>query len=229
MAAASRQRGYVFEKMKEKVKAKHKVIGIWDYTVVLTYFSAFSAIIGIHFAVTEQLVAAVMCLVISAVCDTFDGKVARTKKNRDEVGKLYGIQIDSMCDLIAFGVFPAIILYFLGEGKTIYIVIGVFYVLCSIIRLSWFNVLELCESGTNDAGEKVFHGLPMPSAAIILPWVMCFYKVLTPKPFAIVLGAVYVFIAAMFIADFEFKKPGTLLQIAGVAFALGGVVLMAVG
>ena len=57
---------------------------------------------------------AVLCLALSGLCDMFDGKIARTKKDRTEIEKRFGIQIDSLCDVVCFGVFPAMICYCLG-------------------------------------------------------------------------------------------------------------------
>ena len=63
------------------------MIGFYDYTVVLTYISFTSSIIGIFCAVTGHPKWAVFCLALSGLCDMFDGKIARTKKNRTEVEK----------------------------------------------------------------------------------------------------------------------------------------------
>ena len=71
------------------------MLGVYDYTVVLTYVSLMVSIGGMMFAVNGHLHLGVMCLAISGLCDMFDGKIARTKKNRTEVEKRFGIQIDS--------------------------------------------------------------------------------------------------------------------------------------
>ena len=68
------------------------MIGFYDYTVVLTYISFTSSIIGIFCAVTGHPKWAVFCLALSGLCDMFDGKIARTKKNRTEDEKQFGIR-----------------------------------------------------------------------------------------------------------------------------------------
>ena len=73
------------------------MLGVYDYTVVLTYVSLMVSIGGMMFAVNGHLHLGVMCLAISGLCDMFDGKIARTKKNRTEVEKRFGIQIDPSC------------------------------------------------------------------------------------------------------------------------------------
>lgn len=70
------------------------MIGFYDYTVVVTYISLVSSILGMFCAIDGRLTLAVSCLAFSGLCDMFDGKIARTKKNRTDDEKSFGIQID---------------------------------------------------------------------------------------------------------------------------------------
>ena len=81
------------------------MIGFYDYTVILTYLSILSGTTGIILCLNGigHPYLGMFFLLFSGLCDTFDGKVARTKKNRTEKMKKFGIQIDSLSDLIAFG------------------------------------------------------------------------------------------------------------------------------
>lgn len=64
------------------------MLGVYDYTVILTYLSIISAIVGIIFSFTPQLIlAAIICLMICGLLDAFDGKVARSKANRTDFEK----------------------------------------------------------------------------------------------------------------------------------------------
>ena len=72
-------------------------IGVYDYTVILTYLGLISSVFGITQAIHGDYKVAVFCLAFSGVCDAFDGRVARCKKNRTEDGKNFGIQLDSLC------------------------------------------------------------------------------------------------------------------------------------
>ena len=79
------------------------MIGFYNYTVILTYMGLASSLIGIYLAMSgSHITMAVIALMISGLCDMFDGKVARTRKRTDDEKK-FGIQIDSLCDLICFG------------------------------------------------------------------------------------------------------------------------------
>ena len=90
------------------------MIGFYDYTVILTYISLASSILGMISACYTRIGWAIFFLGMSGLLDTFDGKVARTKKNRTEDQKRFGIQIDSLCDIVCFGVCPVIICWFSG-------------------------------------------------------------------------------------------------------------------
>ena len=87
------------------------MIGFYDYTVVLTYLSLVSAGLGIFISLNGDghPYIGVFFLLFCGLCDAFDGKVARTKKDRTEEECKFGIQIDSLSDLVAFGVLPACI------------------------------------------------------------------------------------------------------------------------
>lgn len=112
------------------------MLGVYDYTVVLTYVSLMVSVGGMMFAVNGHLHLGVMCLAISGLCDMFDGKIARTKKNRTEVEKRFGIQIDSLSDIVCFGASPAVLCYCFGMRGVIGVAILMFYVLAGLIRLA---------------------------------------------------------------------------------------------
>lgn len=146
-------------------------IGFYDYTVWLTYLSCASAVFGIISACHGNTTLAVICVLFSGFCDLFDGIVARTKKDRTKDQKNFGIQIDSLSDVIAFGVLPATIFYVNGVNTVVGIVILVCYVLCGLIRLAFFNVLETNRQANPEesACAKEFRGMPITFSAIITP------------------------------------------------------------
>lgn len=75
------------------------MIGFYDYTVVATYISLISSVLGMFCAINGKMALAVSCLAFSGLCDMFDGKIARTKKDRTDDEKAFGIQIDSLCSI----------------------------------------------------------------------------------------------------------------------------------
>ena len=104
-------------------------------------FGLASAFFGMTQAVSGNIKIALVCLMISGICDMFDGKIARSME-RTEDEKRFGIQIDSLCDLVCFGVFPAVIGYAVGMRSPICVIFLICYVLTALIRLAFFNVME---------------------------------------------------------------------------------------
>ena len=184
-----------------------RLIGFYDYTVILTYLSLLSAVIGMNFAAKGACSAAVLCLLFSGLCDAFDGIVARSKKNRTEDEKAFGIQIDSLCDAVSFGVFPAVICYHMGTNRAIGFVCMFVYVLCAVIRLAFFNVIEGKRQQVEGGCNKTYRGLPVTSISIIFPVLYCLNFIISESAFTALLHVMLVLIAFLFVLDFSVKKP----------------------
>ena len=184
-----------------------RFIGFYDYTVILTYMSLVSAVCGMTFAGQGRFTAAVLCLFFCGFCDAFDGTVARSKKNRTDDEKAFGIQIDSLCDCISFGVFPAMLCYFMGVNGVIGTLIISAFSLCAVIRLGFFNVMEAKRQQTEEGGNKIYRGLPVTSIAALLPFTYLFHNAIPEDIFVIVLHALLAVVAFLFIFDFTVKKP----------------------
>ena len=164
------------------------MLGFYNYTVWLTYGSLVSAVIGIFVSLAghgHPYIGAIF-LLISGLCDAFDGMIARTKTDRTEQEKQYGIQIDSLSDLVAFGVLPACIGAGLYKASMIFdppqdpclvarvpypVYVGIFviYVLAALIRLAYFNVQAEAGCAAGEKVQKVYYGLPVTSSALIFP------------------------------------------------------------
>ena len=181
------------------------MLGIYNYTVILTYIGFLSGFAGILCALEGHLSAAVLCLLGAGVCDVFDGKVASTKKDRTRSEKRFGIQIDSLSDLVCFGVLPAVIVYSLGGAWVRALACGA-YVLCALIRLAWFNVDEEARQDFDTGRRKVYLGLPVTSAAAIFP-LLIGVGTLRHWPLHIMGPLTLLIVAAAFLTPFSIRKP----------------------
>ena len=181
------------------------MIGIYDYTVVLTYLSVASSVAGITFAMGGNPLYAIICLMLSGLFDMYDGKVARTKKERDKISSSFGIQIDSLADIIGFGILPVVIGYSIGMTTWYYAIVAVIFVLAALIRLAYFNVLE-----ETKGRQKTFIGLPTTSVALLLPIVFVFKNLTTDCTFPIIYAGTLLVIAFLFLLPKKFiRKPDT--------------------
>lgn len=182
------------------------MIGFYDYTVILTYGSLLSAVIGMVLSTRGSFTGAVVCLLISGICDAFDGIVARSKKNRTQDEKSFGVQIDSLCDAVSFGVFPALLCYHMGVDSIVGIALVFAYALCAVIRLAYFNVMEEKRQQSEAGANKYYRGLPVTSISMILPPVYLLRFLIPEGIFAVVLHVLLAVIAFLFILDFSVKK-----------------------
>lgn len=194
-----------------------KLVGFYNYTVWLTYAGAAAAVCGIFFSAGGHPFWGVICLLFAGATDMFDGKIASTMK-RNEAEKNFGIQIDSLCDLISFGVLPAAIGYGLGLSGGFFYVSAVLYIICAIIRLAYFNVDEIMRQKNENGCRKTYYGLPVTAAAMLFPLIYGMKDLLGAALLPVYQVALFA-VAAAFILKFKIRKPrGAALW---VIFALG--------
>ena len=194
------------------------MIGYWNYTVYATYASALSAFCGFLLALSGKPLGAVFCLLLSAGLDMIDGRIARTKTDRSRDEKRYGVQLDSLADLLAFGALPALIYACecrLALGRVGFFpgLIAALFTLCCLIRLAFFNVRSAGRELDSDSGTLDFKGLPAPSIALPLALVYCLKPGMSEKGFLWLLSLLLIVVGVAFITPFTLKKPGLKLLI----------------
>lgn len=188
------------------------MIGVYDYTVIATYLASILGLFGVFMAIDGRIMPAIFCLLLSGLLDSVDGRIARTKKNRNEQEKRFGIQIDSLNDMICFGVLPAAIGYCLCRswtGGNVPVVICAtlcFFMLTGLIRLAFFNVTE--EERQQQSGDKrrYYLGLPITSSTLIFPLVYLL-TLLVPQARMVILTAGLLINGMLFITPLHIKKP----------------------
>lgn len=197
------------------------MIGFYNYTVLLTYLSLVSGTLGIMISLSGQghpFIGAFF-LMFSGLCDAFDGKVARTKQDRTKPEMRFGIQIDSLSDLVAFGVLPASIGAAMFRRLSIdkggiqksytillFAVISV-YVLSAMIRLAYYNISEEERQESEEGARHHYLGLPVTSASLIFPTVLLIHYIL-PADITPIYLAVMLFVAFLFLSKIKITKPG---------------------
>lgn len=182
-----------------------KLLGYYNYTVILTYIGMLTGFAGILYAFEERPMAAVLCLMIAGFCDMFDGAVASTMQ-RTEQEKCFGIQIDSFSDLICFGVLPASITCTLNGHSTAAKIIGGLYVLAALVRLAYFNVDEQERQKVSAGSREWYQGLPVTMSAMFLPFVFELKHLTAVVPYT-ALSLLLIVMGACFLLPISIKKP----------------------
>lgn len=183
------------------------MIGVYDYTVIATYLSLLLGLAGLYSAAQSEPLDAMLCLMLAGLLDAFDGRIARTKKGRTDAEKRFGIQIDSLNDLVCFGVLPAAIGWSIGCQRLWFLATMSFFTLCALIRLAYFNVTEEERQDKTAENRRYYLGLPVTSSAFVMPF---FYLLaLYAGRSAAILYAIGAFLlGVLYISPLRIKKVG---------------------
>ena len=185
---------------------KKRLCGYYNYTVVLTYFGMLAGFTGIVFTVEGSYRQAILCLMVAGVCDMFDGTVAATKERAADERR-FGIQIDSLSDLVSFGVLPAIFVFMISGQNPVVGFFAALFTLCALIRLAYFNVLEEARQNQTTGHRKSYLGVPVTTIAVLLPAVYLLYDYRVFKN-TLCFPALLILMGVGFLAPIEIKKPG---------------------
>ena len=130
---------------------------------MLTLIGVCIGLSSIRFALDEKFELAIIAIIFAALIDGLDGRIARLIKGTSRVGK----ELDSLTDMISFGVAPAFIMYFwkLNTLERFGWLLCLVYVICVALRLARFNVNSNTDSSWKD---NFFEGVPSPAGAILL-------------------------------------------------------------
>ena len=178
-----------------------KVIGVYRKCDFVTMAGTTFALSGILLSLHHNTMHAIFCLIFAAICDAFDGVVARKGKSTKEQST-YGVELDSLSDAISFGVLPMLIVQNLSYHNIYTYIISIFFCLAGIIRLAYFNMLSI----TKQSDGKEFVGLPITASAIILPAVYFIVKLLRIKVGYIIFPLTLLVTGILFISPFKLKK-----------------------
>ncbi len=191
-------------------------LGKWNRSVIITYLGVAFAVAGILLVVLSQLEYAICCLILAGICDLFDGVYARRCKRNDEE-KEFGVQLDSLADVMDFIALPIAVFIGAGLKSPWFILLFALFAICGIARLAFFNMNTASTEGPID----YYTGLPVTYTALIVPFVLLLKYFLVGQYFVIILSIVIVAISVLNILKVKVKKPR------GVAYAFFSLLAIA--
>jgi phosphatidylserine synthase len=157
------------------------------------------AMLAIYYAVLGNFPAAMIGLIWSVLFDWSDGIIARRMKGRTEKQGDFGAQLDSLIDIVSFGICPAVVLLSYGQFSPWFLPGAFIIVATGIIRLSYFNVFGLVDNST-------YMGLALDNNIIILVFVFLFNGFISHTAFAIVLYVLLMLLATLNVAPIKTPK-----------------------
>ncbi len=158
-----------------------------------------AAMLGIYYAFLGNFSAAMIGLLWAVFFDWSDGIIARKMKGRTKEQGEFGAQLDSLIDIVSFGVFPAVILLSYGDFSPWYIPGAFVIVAIGVIRLSYFNVFGLVDKST-------YWGLALDNNVIILAFLFLFEDLVSPAVFGPALYALLMALSALNVAPIKTPK-----------------------
>ena len=179
------------------------IIGVYTIPTLITYLGLVCSFSSCMLALNNRLDIAIVLFIFAGIFDLFDGMIAR-KLNKTDKEKLFGIQIDTVIDVFSFGVTPIILGLSIGMNTGLDYTIFGLYIIVATMRLAYFNYLVLQKN--DDKPVKHYIGLPVTYSALIFPIVYLFKNILDEN-FTIVLRALYVVVAALYILKIKVPKP----------------------
>lgn len=154
----------------DAMESKKPAKGVYLLPNMLTTLSMFLGFLAIVWSGQGRFEAACMAILVSGFMDSLDGKVARLTNTASE----FGVQFDSLADLVAFGLAPAILLWNwqLASFGRVGIAVAFIYIACGALRLARFNIT------TYSTSKRFFIGLPIPGAGYTLATYVFFFHAL---------------------------------------------------
>jgi phosphatidylserine synthase len=157
------------------------------------------ALLGIYFAVLKNFPAAIIGMIWAVLFDWGDGIIARKIEGRSDVQKNFGAQLDSLIDMISFGICPAVFLLSYGGFSTWFLPGAFIIVATAAIRLSYFNIFGLVDSTT-------YKGLALDNNVIVFAFVFLFEPIFGTTTFSILLYMMFMTMAGLNLSSLRTPK-----------------------
>jgi phosphatidylserine synthase len=172
-----------------------------DLPNVCSLAGLLSAVLGIYFAIVGVFPAAMIALLWAVVFDWTDGLIARRMKGRTEDQRAFGAQLDTLIDLVAFSVAPAVVLLSVGNFGPWFLP-GAFLILATgVVRLSYFNVFGLVDGST-------YRGLALDNNVLILALLFVFRGAVSASVFVPATYVALMALAALNVSSIRTPKLG---------------------
>jgi len=170
-----------------------------DWANLCSLAGLFSAVLAIYFAILGLFPAAMIGLVWAVLFDWSDGNIARRMKGRTDEQRSFGGQLDSLIDIVSFGICPAVVLLSYGDFSLWFFPGAFAIVAAGVLRLSYFNVYGLIS-------QSSYQGLAIDNNGIFLALLFVFNGMISESAFTTVLYIVILTLAVLNVAPIKTPK-----------------------
>lgn len=170
-----------------------------DLPNIVSLAGLLCSLLGIYLAILGEFSFAIIGVLWAILFDWADGIIARKMKGRTNNHRAFGPQLDSLIDIVSFGVFPAIFLLSYGRFNPWFFPGAFLIVATSAIRLSYFNVFGMID-------EKTYKGLALDNNVLILTFLFLFEGFFNHTLFSIILYAILIIMLVLNLASINTYK-----------------------
>lgn len=178
-------------------------LGIYNLATLVTYMGLVSSFFSMYFALNNKIGISLILLIFAGCFDLYDGVVARRFNKREEEFK-FGVQIDSIIDVVNFGVTPIVIALSLGMNETIDVFLFLLYLFAVTMRLAYFNTSVIKKEDNKPL--KYYTGLPVTYVASILPIIILIMFIFLNKSL-LILRLAFLMLTVLYLLKINIPKP----------------------
>jgi len=161
----------------------------WDLPNICSLAGLFCAVLSIYYAILGNFPAAIIGMIWAVFFDWGDGIIARRMQGRTDEHRAFGGQLDSLIDIVSFGICPAVLLLSYGKFSPWFLPGAFVIVATAAIRLSYFNVFGLVDDST-------YMGLALDNNVIILAFVFLFEGFFSHPVFSVIIYTMLLVLSA---------------------------------
>ena len=172
---------------------------IWIKANIITILGVVCAITGMLLCFIGKAGFAAVLLSVSGICDGFDGYFAK-KVRKPHQSSEYGVELDSLADIVCAGVFPVVLSMSLGFTKWYNLIAYVLFIMCGITRLAYYNV--------NSSSKDYFNGVPITVSAFLIPIIYLIFRNSTSRIYLMIaLMCSFLALSILYVTNVKIKKP----------------------
>ncbi len=198
-------------------------LGYFNLANFVTLLGLATSVTAMFAAVAHEFKIAILLFAFAGVCDSIDGKLARNRiDHSDTKVTVFGVMLDSLCDLVSFGVTPCVIAYAFGNISVFDLAVYILFCVFGAIRLAYYNTRALCSDGRYHG----FIGVPITTSVVLLPPIIALAMVLDPVFVSYVLRVFFVALGFAFILKIKIDRPNPKTTIILALICVAGVAAM---
>ena len=179
------------------------ILGVYNLATLVTYMGLISSFFSMYFALNNKIDVSLILLILAGCFDLYDGVVARKFNKKEEEFK-FGVQIDSIIDVISFGITPIVIGVSLGMKERIDICLFLLYLFATTMRLAYFNMSVINKE--NNKPVKYYLGLPVTYSSIVIPIITLIIFIFLNKNL-LILKLAFLILAILYLLKIHIPKP----------------------